>query len=120
MIAAYAGVAALVAGFTLGWSVADWRADARELQRVQAAKELADEQQRMVARASARVEAQREQRAARERVVVREVERVLEKPVYRNVCLDDDGLRILADDIAASNARRELGPPVPGASAPGR
>lgn len=120
MIAAYVGVAAVVAGFGLGWSVADWRADARELQRVQAAKELADEQQRMVSRASARFEAQREQRGARERVVVREVERVLEKPVYRNVCLDDDGLRVLADDIAASNARRELGPPVPGASAPGR
>lgn len=74
----------------------------------------------MVSRASALVETQREQRAVRERVVVKEVERVLEKPMYRSVCLDDDGLRILADDIAASNARRELEPPVPAASSPSR
>lgn len=35
------------------------------------------------------------------REVQREVERVVEKPVYRNVCLDDDGLRILSDGIKA-------------------
>jgi hypothetical protein len=120
VIAAYVAGAALVAGIGLGWTVADWRADARELQRVQAQKEVADEQQRMVSQASARFETQREQRGARERIVVKEVQRVLEKPVYRNVCLDDGGLRILSDDIAASNARRQLGPALPSASSPDR
>jgi hypothetical protein len=116
----YVAVFALATGIGLGWSVADWRADARNLQRVQAAKEVADEQQRMVSRASASFETQREQRGARERIVVKEVERVLEKPVYSVACVDDVGLRILADDIAASNARRQLGPALPSASSPGR
>ena len=40
----------------------------------------------------------------RERIVRVEVDRVVEKAVYRNVCLDDDGLRILAADIAAREA----------------
>jgi hypothetical protein len=120
VITAYVGAATLAAGIGLGWSVADWRADARELQRVQAANDLADEQQRMVSRASASFETQREQRGVRERVVAKRVMDVLEKPVYRNECLDDDGLRLLADDIAASNARRQLGPALPGASGPGR
>lgn len=120
MIAAYVGAAALVAGIGVGWTAANWRADAREAERVQAAQDLAREQQRMVSRAAAQFESQRTQRDARERVVVREVERVLEKPVYRNVCLDDDGLRILTEDTATSNARRQLEPALSSASSPGR
>lgn len=120
MIAAYVGAGAIVVGFGLGWLVHSWKTEAEEAERQQAAQELAREQQRMVNRASAQHEARREQREARERVVVKEVERVLEKPVYREFCLDDDGLRLLTEDIAASNARRELGPPVPAASSPGR
>jgi hypothetical protein len=52
----------------------------------------------------------------RERIVVQEVERVIEKPVYRNVCMDDDGLRILSDDIASRNASGKPAPAVPGPS----
>lgn len=120
MTAAYAAAVALVAGIVLGWSVAGWRADARDLQRERAEALALQGRQRGIQAASEKLEVQREQRTARERIVVKEVERVLEKPVFRNVCLDDDGLRILTDDIAASNVRRELGSPVPGASAPGR
>lgn len=120
MIAAYVGVGALVVGFGVGWQVHSWKTGAEEAQRQQAAQELANESQRLVSRASAQHETRREQREARERVVVREVQRVVEKPVYREQCLDDDGLRILTEDIAASNARRELAPAVPAASAAGR
>jgi hypothetical protein len=34
------------------------------------------------------------------RKITQEVERVVEKPVYRNVCLDPDGLRIARDAIS--------------------
>lgn len=34
------------------------------------------------------------------RDVIKEVQRVVEKPVYRNVCLDDDGMRLLRSAIA--------------------
>jgi hypothetical protein len=120
VIWAYAGAAAIVVGFGLGWQVHGWKTGKEEAVRLRAAQELANEQQRMVNRASAKHEVQRADREIRERVVIREVQRVLEKPVYREQCLDDDGLRILTEDIAASNARRELGSAVPAASSPGR
>ena len=53
----------------------------------------------------------------RERVVIKEVIRVVSKPVYREQCLDDDGMRILSDDARASNARRGLEPAVPASGA---
>ena len=34
------------------------------------------------------------------RDVIKEVQRVVEKPVYRNVCLDPDGLSVIGDAIA--------------------
>lgn len=37
------------------------------------------------------------------RTITEEVERVIEKPVYRDVCLDDDGLRILRSAVAGAN-----------------
>lgn len=43
----------------------------------------------------------------RERIVEKEVERVVEKPVYTNSCLDADGLKILSDDIKS----RDVGLP---------
>lgn len=35
--------------------------------------------------------------------IEKEVRHVVEKPVYRNICLDDDGLRVLAAAIAAGD-----------------
>ena len=42
-----------------------------------------------------------------------EVERVVEKPVYTNICLDDDGLRIFRDDIASRHPGSQPKPAVP-------
>lgn len=50
--------------------------------------------------------------------VEKEVERVVEKPVYSNVCLDDDGLRILADGIKARHLGSQPGPAVPAVADP--
>jgi hypothetical protein len=49
----------------------------------------------------------------REIRVKEEVDRVVEKPVYTNICLDDDGLRILADDIASRHTGGRPKPAVP-------
>lgn len=50
--------------------------------------------------------------------VQKEVDRVVEKPVYSNVCLDDDGLRVLADGIKARHTGGEPKPAVPVAADP--
>lgn len=36
--------------------------------------------------------------------ITKEVQHVVEKPVYRNICLDDDGLRVIRDALAAASA----------------
>lgn len=46
--------------------------------------------------------------------ITEEVERVVEKPIYRDVCLDDDGLRILRRAIDGSEAASEPAPALPG------
>ena len=48
--------------------------------------------------------------------ITKEVERVIEKPVYRNVCLDDDGLRQLE---RAARATGYSGEPASGMPASG-
>ena len=118
MIAAYVAAGALATGLAMGWAVRDWKAGADEREAAQAAQEIAQEQQRLVNQASARYQARRAGAEQRERVVTKEVLRVLEKPVYRESCLDDDGMRILTEDIQAANARRGFGKTLPIASAP--
>ena len=51
----------------------------------------------------------------REVKVIQEVERVVQNTVYRNICIDADGLRIIAADIAA---RDPAGQPAPAVSNP--
>ena len=118
MIWAYVGGAALVLGFGTGWKVRDWKADAAEKARLEAVLKTKEENATKVDAAAVKFEDRKAKVAARERVVIKEVERVVEKPVYRNICVDSDGLRILADDVAASNTGRELAPAVPAASSP--
>jgi hypothetical protein len=118
VIAAYAAAGALAAGLATGWAVRDWKAGADDAEALQAARDIAQEQQRMVNQASARYQVHRADAAQRERIVTKEVRVVLEKPVYRESCLDDDGMRILTEDIQAANARRGFGKSLPIASAP--
>lgn len=49
--------------------------------------------------------------------ITEEVERVVEKPVYRDVCLDDDGLRALRAAIGPGAAASEPARAVPGPAA---
>jgi hypothetical protein len=120
MIWAYVGGAAVLVGFGAGWTVHSWKADSERARGERAAALQLEGQQRGVHEASTRYQAGVAEIQVRERVVTKEVERVLEKPVYREQCLDDDGMRLLADDIESANARRGLGPALPSVSSAGR
>lgn len=50
--------------------------------------------------AAAKLEEAKAKRRVVERTITKEVDRVVEKPVYRNVCLDADGLRVANDALA--------------------
>lgn len=114
---AAAGAAALLAGFIGGWQVRDWKAGADDADRI--ALENRDRVRRAenADRAAAGHEAFKTESDARERVITREVERVVQAPAYRAVCIDADGLRILAADAAARTTGQPA-PAVPGASSP--
>jgi hypothetical protein len=86
---------------------------AANLQREQAAKELGQRLQR-VDTASVGHEADRRRIQTEFVTVTEEVERVVEKTVYRDVCLDDDGLRALRSAIHGPDPASEPARVVPG------
>lgn len=109
MIWTHVGAAALgavVAGST-AWQVQDWRFGAKEGERLQAVREQAARNERVADKGAAAHEADRARIRKEFITITQEVERVVEKPVYRNVCLDDDGLRILERAITGESAAGE-------------
>jgi len=107
-VPAYLLVAAFVLGLALGggggWQVRAWKAGADKADELQQAEHDRRRQAEHVDQAASRHEHTREQLRAQGRVISQEVDRVVEKPFYRdrNVCLDDDGLRSLAAAIAGT------------------
>lgn len=111
-----AAVLALGLGFTAGWQVQGWRQDSIRAEQADQARELRAQRERAADHAAEQHEQVRADLDAQFRVITREVERVVEKPVYRNVCLDADGLRALADAVGQpAAAAGEPAPAVPGA-----
>jgi hypothetical protein len=114
--AAAALIAAALAA-TGAWQVQNWRYGAKEAERLQLVAEQARASIRAADAAATRHEADKQAIRARVRVITQEVDRVVEKPVYRSVCLDADGLRILEAAIAESApTARQPAPAVPAAA----
>lgn len=114
-LVAAALLAGLALGGTAGWQVQGWRWAAADAARVQAEHEAQRGQERAADAAAARHEAARADIQSRQRVITREVERVVEVPLYRRECLDADGLRLVA---AAAGAAASASQPAPGVPAP--
>lgn len=96
------GLIALVLGFGSGWKTQGWRWDASEKQRIE---QEAKERQRQLERAHASSSVFESKRSANEtkyRTVTVTVKEIVDRPVYRNICLDDDGLRVINDQISIS------------------
>lgn len=111
---AAASLAMLAAGATAGWQVQGWRHARLEAQRLEAEAETQRLRARSAAVASAGHETDREQIQVEFQTITREVERVVEKPVYRNVCLDADGLRLVERAVRGGAATGEPGDALPG------
>ena len=113
-----AAILALVLGFGSGWKVRAWKAGADDAQRIEAEQSDAAKARGHAAQVVEAHEAKREAREQQARIIEREVTRVVEKPVYRNLCLDDDGLRILAEALGAPGSAAQPAPALRAASAP--
>lgn len=106
-------VLAVALGFGSGWKTHAWKTDSAELERVKTEAQRQADTRKLMERAAEAFEDGKSSVAAREVVVEKEVRRVISKVEYRNVCLDDDGLRIMSDDAAFYNSRRGFAPAVP-------
>lgn len=114
-------IAAAIAGalgFGAAWQAQSWRFDAAEKARIEAELEVASMRAVQSDTASASHEKDKAEVQIQFRTIIKEVDRVVEKAVYRNVCLDSDGLRILTDAIGNPAAPSEPAPVVPPADIP--
>lgn len=116
----YAATAIVVAvlAFSSAWKVQDWRHDAQEKQRLEAEQET----QRLRARTADKASEGHEQFKETERVVYQTitetVDKIVDRPVYRNVCFDTGGLRQLNAAITGHQpAASEPATAVPGPAA---
>lgn len=115
MIYAYVAVAlmsAAVSGVGV-WRVQEWRHGSIEAARIRGVVAATDVRRLDINKAATKFEGTKAAAEVREIRIRDEVERVVEKPVYTNICLDDDGLRILRDDIASRHPGSQSKPTVP-------
>ncbi len=113
----YTYAATALVAFALGgagaWKVQSWRMTALEKDRIEAAAEQRRNNERAANAAAAGFETDKDANEQRTRTIIRTVEKIVERPVYRAVCVDADGLRVLNDQI-----RRAGDPGEPGLKMP--
>lgn len=85
----------LLAAFLAGWTVNGWYGDSLEYAATQAAVAAQDRANETEFKQAVELEAWLEKNRINERVIIRESVKLVDRPVYRNVCLDDDGLRLI-------------------------
>lgn len=92
----------LAAGFTGAWNVQSWRHDSAELKRTQAAKtEFLKREKEAYAPSVAHEQFKQKERVVYE-VITETVDKIIERPVYRDICFDEDGLNLLRSAINPS------------------
>jgi hypothetical protein len=113
--AAIALIAALASGAGV-WKVQAWRYDSRELQRQETQREKERADRKSIDSAAAAHEKDKREIRTQFLTITKEVERVVEKPFYRDACLDDDGMRELRAAVGAPDAAGQPARAVPAAS----
>lgn len=113
----FAVCAAGLGGFAYGNAVGR-TAEIAAQKRVNDVREAARQQLQSQIDASATVaqaEEYRRQKSVRE--INRDTAQILEKPVYRNICIDDDGIRLLDRARTAANGNDIAAPASPATAA---
>jgi glutamine synthetase len=90
----YIAIAALCGAFLAGWTASDWHSDSLDLVATKAAQASADAAQGRESAVAQTVETALAKLRANEKVIYRESVKLIDRPVYHNVCLDADGLRL--------------------------
>jgi hypothetical protein len=93
------GAVAASLAFGIGWKAQGWRRDAAELARQEDAAEMVRRRARTADAAAVSHEVFKERERVVYHTITETVDRIVERPVYRNVCLDASGMRALSDAI---------------------
>lgn len=111
----YTYVAAALIGLAVGgasiWRLQEWRHDAQDKERIETARETERLRARTADKASEGHEVFKEKERVVYQTITETVDRIIERPVYRNTCIDPDGLQQLNAAIAGSSAT--TGQPAP-------
>lgn len=91
--------ALLATGFASGWKVENWRQSKLRLEEVQRIQKERDELLKRYNSKSQAFEILRHTLASEQRKTNAVVREIIERPVYRTDCIDDDGLRQLNNAI---------------------
>ena len=107
------GLAGLAAGFSGAWQVQAWRYDSAQLkQSERSARDTFRNVERQDTAVGDYTKDQANAKVIYQRIVV-EVDRIVERPVFRQQCMDADGLRILNSAIDGADAQPGPVQPVP-------
>lgn len=108
--------ASLLAGIAIGfggaWKAQDWRYGAIESKRLSAAVEAEKARDKSSYDASVKFEKEQARVETVFQTITETVETIVDRPVYRNICIDADGLRAIRD-ASAETATGKSGGAVP-------
>ena len=107
-------LALLLAGFAAGVKFEVGVVAARDLAQRQSDDKIHARQLDRNDKAAAGFEADKTKIRTQFLTITKEVERVTQSPVYSNICVDDDGLRLIATAINPAAAAGQPAPAVPG------
>lgn len=88
-------VAVLAVAFLAGWQVNGWRMSAAQAAAEEARQAMIDAYREEEAKAAAVLEKRLKELRANEKVIERERVQVVDRPVYSNECLDNDGVQLV-------------------------
>lgn len=104
---------AISLGFGFGYKVATGQSNAAHAKALIQAQEQYNAITQQYHTASSQLEAVIARRRTQSEETTRTVEKIVERPVYRNVCLDDDGLRAANAALGGSTTPSEPNDSVP-------
>ena len=117
---AYLAAALISAALAFGgaWKVQDWRYGSREAARLAGVERANKIIERQGDGAAVGLETDRTKIHTVFQTIYKDVDHVVEKPVYLNECFDADGLRLITTATRADPAASEPTPAVSGPAAP--
>lgn len=109
-------IAALVAA-SGAWQIQGWRFDSREKERIEAEAEKHRFDEKAASAAATGFEKDKEKNEIRNRTITVEVDKIIERLVYRNACFEPDGLRVLNATIRRTDDAGQPGLKLPRSAA---